>query len=76
MYKTGYQRNKRKLYHAQSLTPGAKEEHLDELSLIGEDRSRATKITLGCSRRHLNNTRVWCLNSWIISRKESPPREH
>src|SRR5262245_7678793 len=28
--------------------------------------------TFGCSRAHLNRTSVWCLNSWINSRSESP----
>lgn len=30
---------------------------------------------MGCNNRHLNRTKVWCLNSWIISRKERPPGE-
>ncbi len=28
--------------------------------------------TFGCNSKALNRTRVWYLNSWIISRKESP----
>ncbi len=28
--------------------------------------------TFGCSKQHLNNTRVWYLNSWISSRSERP----
>ena len=34
--------------------------------------SSAQRLTFGWSKQHLNNTKVWCLNSWISSRKDMP----
>ena len=34
--------------------------------------SWAQGLTFGWSKQHLNNTKVWCLNSWISSRKDMP----
>ena len=34
--------------------------------------SSMQRLTFGWSKQHLNNTKVWCLNSWISSRKDMP----